>query len=108
MGKVYDLSFGMYFLYMWCTRNGAIGWVTLQTADILGLIICFAIHFLELNNTPKPRRQGVRCTTSAFVCTSCTRRVQVNGAIGLVVLEKAEILGLIICFAIHFLCVTIE
>ena len=39
MGKVYDLSIGMYFLYMWCTRNGAIGLVTLQTADILGLIM---------------------------------------------------------------------
>ena len=48
------------------------------------------------------------CTTSALVGTSCTRRVQENGAIGLVVLQTAEILGLIICFAIHFLCVTIE
>ena len=48
------------------------------------------------------------CTTSALVCTSCTCCVQRNGAIGLVVLQTAEILGLIICFAIHFLCVTIE
>ena len=31
-----------------------------------------------------------------------------NAAISLVVLQSAEILGLIICFAIHFLCVTIE
>ena len=38
----------------------------------------------------------VRCTTSALVCTSCTRDVQENGAIGLVVLQTAEILGLII------------
>ena len=53
-------------------------------------------------------RPGVRCTTSALVCTSCTRGVQENSAIGLVVLQTAEILGLIICFAIHFLCVTIE
>ena len=58
--------------------------------------------------TPKPRRPGVRCTTSALVCTSCTHGVQENGAIGLVVLQTAEILGSIICFAIHFLCVTIE
>ena len=58
--------------------------------------------------TPKPRGPGVRCTTSALVCTSCTHGVQENGAIGLVVLQTAEILGLIICFAIHFLCVTIE
>ena len=58
--------------------------------------------------TPKPRRPGVRCTTSALVWTSCTHGVQENGAIGLVVLQTAEILGLIICFAIHFLCVTIE
>ena len=47
------------------------------------------------------------CTTSALVCTSCTLIVQENG---LVLLQTAEILGLIIilCFAIHFLCVTIE
>ena len=62
----------------------------------------------QLNNTPKPRRPGVRCTTSAFDCTSCGRGAQENGAISLVVLQTAEILGLIICFAIHFLCVTIE
>ena len=48
------------------------------------------------------------CTTSALVCTSCTRGVQENGAIGLVVLQTTEILGLIIFFAIHLLCVTIE
>ena len=35
------------------------------------------------------------CTTSALKGTSCTRRVQENGAIGLVVLQTAEILGLI-------------
>ena len=55
-----------------------------------------------------PRRPGVRCTTSALVCTSRTHGVQENGAIGLVVLQTAEILGLIICLATHFLCVTIE
>ena len=33
--------------------------------------------------THKPRRPGVRCTTSALVCTSCTHRVQENGLIGL-------------------------
>ena len=31
------------------------------------------------------------CTTSALVCTSCTRGVQENSAIGLVVLQSAEI-----------------
>ena len=35
------------------------------------------------------------CTTSALVCTSGTRGVQQNNAIGLVVLQTAEILGLI-------------
>ena len=55
-----------------------------------------------------PRRPGVRCTTSALVCTSRTHGVQENDAIGLVVLQTAEIIGLIICFATHFLCVTIE
>ena len=34
--------------------------------------------------------------TSALVCTSCTRGVQENAPIGLVVLHSAEILGLII------------
>ena len=34
--------------------------------------------------------------TSALVCSSCTRGVQENGAIGLVVLQTAEIPGLII------------
>ena len=48
------------------------------------------------------------CTTSALVCTSCTLSVQENGAIRLVLLQTAEILGLIICFAIHLFCVTIE
>ena len=38
-----------------------------------------------MNDTPKPRRPGVRCTTSALGCTSCTRGVQENTAIGLVV-----------------------
>ena len=68
----------------------------------------FRNTFPQLNNTPKPRSPGVGCTTSGFVCTSCTQGVQENAAIGLVVLQSAEILGLIICFAIHFLCVTIE
>ena len=48
------------------------------------------------------------CTTSTLVCTSCTHGVQENGAIGLAFLQTAEILGLIICFTIHFLCETIE
>ena len=43
-----------------------------------------------------------------FHDSSCTFGVQKNGVICLVVLQTAEILGLIICFAIHFLCVTIE
>ena len=38
----------------------------------------------------------VGCTSSAFVCTSYTRGVQENSAIGFVVLQTAEILGLII------------
>ena len=37
----------------------------------------------------------VGCTTSALVCTSCTRSVQENSAIVLVALQTAEILGLI-------------
>ena len=61
-----------------------------------------------MNNTPKPRRQGEMCTTSALVCTSCTRGVQENGLICMFVLQTAEILELIIYFAIHFPCVTIE
>ena len=34
--------------------------------------------------------------TLGLVCTSCTRGVQENSAIGLAVLQTAEILGLII------------
>ena len=48
------------------------------------------------------------CTTSALVCTFCTCGVQENCSIGLVVLQTAVIQGLIICFVIYFLCVTIE
>ena len=58
-----------------------------------------------MNNTPKPWRPGVGCMTSDLVCSSCTRSVQENAAIGL---QSAEILGLIICFAIHFLCVQLN
>ena len=46
--------------------------------------------------------------TSGFVCISCTHGVQENGPIDLVELQTAEILGLIICFVIHFLFLTIE
>ena len=55
-----------------------------------------------------PLSLGVRCMTSALVCTFSALRVQENGAIVLVILQSAEILGLIICFAINFLFVTIE
>ena len=61
-----------------------------------------------MNKTSEPRTLEVSCTTSALLCTSCTRGVQRNGAIGLVVIQTAEFLGLIICLAIHFLFVTIE
>ena len=40
--------------------------------------------------------------TSALVCTFCTRGVQEKFAISLIRLQSAEILGLIIFFAIHF------
>ena len=46
--------------------------------------------------------------TSALICTTWTHGVQEKGAIGLVVFDTAEILGLIICFATHLLCVRIE
>ena len=84
-------------------EKAAIGLVVHQTAEILGLIICFAIHFLcvTIEYTPKPRRPGISCTSPALVCTSCAPGVQENAAIGLVVLQSAEILGLMICFAIH-------
>ena len=47
----------------------------------------------------------VGCTTSALVCTSCSRGDQENSAIVLLALQTAEILVLIIR---HFLCVIIE
>ena len=58
-----------------------------------------------MKSTPKTWRPGVGCMTSDLVCSSCTHSVQENAAIGL---QSAEILELIICFAINFLCVTIE
>ena len=69
---------------------------------------CNTLISRQLKNTPKPRIPGVKCTTSALIRTSCTRGVQENAAIGLVVLQSTDIVGLIICFAIHFLCETIE
>ena len=56
-----------------------------------------------MNNTTKPRRPGVRCTTSALVCTSCTRGVQENCAICLVVLQTAEIVTHRKCIAKHMI-----
>ena len=49
-------------------ENAVICLVVLQSAEILGLIICFAIHSYarQLNTTPKPRRPGVCCMTSAL------------------------------------------
>ena len=64
----------------------------------------FPMHDL-LNNTPKSRRPGLGMTTSALKCTCCTHGVQEKFKIALVALQSAEILVLIICFAIHFLCV---
>ena len=46
--------------------------------------------------------------TFGLICTSFKRGVQENGAIGLVVLQSAEILWLFIFLAVHFLCVSIE
>ena len=91
---MYDLIFGLYFLYSWCTRE--LYYLFGRTPNCRDSRI---IHiFRNTFPTPKPRRPGVRCTTSALVCTSCTHGVQENGAIALVVLQTAEILGLIICF----------
>ena len=97
MGKVYDLSFGMYFLYTWCTREccNLFGHTPNGRDSRIKHILQYISHTSQLNNTPKPRRPGVRCTTSALVCTSCTCIVQENGAICLVVIQTAEILGLI-------------
>ena len=47
-GKVYDISFGMYSCTRGVQENAAIGLVALQSAEILWLIICFAIHFLRV------------------------------------------------------------
>ena len=38
---------------------------------------------------------GVSCKISDMGCTSCTRGVQENGKVGLVVLQTAEVLGII-------------
>ena len=94
----------MYFLYTWCRRElcNRFGRTPNCRDSWNNHISQYISYACQLNNTPKPRRPGVRCTTSALVCTSCTRGVQENGAISLVVLQTAEILGLITCFAIYF------
>ena len=74
-----------------------------QFVDIDLSLYCTISYARQLNITPKPRRPGVSCMTSALACTNCKHDVQENAAIGLVVLQSAEILGLITCFAIHFL-----
>ena len=95
-----------------CTRgvqeNGVISLVVLQSAEVLEYVSQYISYACILNNTPKPRRPGVMCTTSSLVFTSCTRGVQENSAIGLIVVQSAENKGLIVCFTIHFLCVIIE
>ena len=52
----------------------------------------FRNTFPMRDNLPKRRRPGERCTTSTLVCTSCTRSVQENAAIGFDVLQSADIL----------------
>ena len=46
-----------------------------------------------------------RCTTLALVCTSCTRGVQENASISLVVLQSAETMGKVynLSFGLYFL-----
>ena len=97
---MYTLSFGMYFLLTWCTRE----WYNRfgRTPNCRDS----RINHIMFRTLAKPRRPEVRCTNSALVCT-CTHGVQEKGAIGLVELQTAEIQGLI-CFAIHFLRLTIE
>ena len=77
-------------------ENGAIVLVVLQSAEILRVIIFlqYISYARVLNITPKPKWPRVECVTLALVCTSCTHGVQENGAIVLVVLQSAEILGL--------------
>ena len=120
---VNDLSFGMYFLYTWCTREWCNPFGRNPNCRDSRINHMFGNAFPMRNNTPKPRRPGVRgvqpqlwyvllvhveykrmvrrpgvrFTTSALVCTSCTCGVQENGSICLVVLQTVEILGLIIC-----------
>ena len=88
-------------------ENAVIGLVVLRDSR---LIICFAIPFLcvIIEYYPYARKPGVSCTISALVCTSFTFGVQEKAANGLVVIHSAEILLLIICFAIPFLCVIIQ
>ena len=99
-------------VYTSCTHGvqetGAIGLVLLQTAEILCINHMFRNRFPMRDNRMIPlslrdQRKGVR----PGLWYVHLEQVE-NGAIGLVLLQTAEILGLMICFAIHFLCVTIE
>ena len=101
---MYDLSFGMYFLYTLCTRKCCNRLVVLQSAEILGLIIRFAIHFLCVTTAyTKALETMGKMYDLSFGMYFFSRGVQDDDV---VVLQSAEILWLIISFAIHFLRVT--
>ena len=95
-GRFYDLSFGMYFFYTSCTSEWSNQPGRTPICRDSRVNPMFYTTFPMSHITTKPRRPRVGCTTSALVCTSCTRGVQGNVAIVWVVLQSAEILGLII------------
>ena len=78
---MYDLNFGIYLLYTWCTREwfNRLGRAPIYR-DILinDMFFQYISYAYLLNNTNNPGRPGVRCMTSALECTCCTRGVQEN------------------------------
>ena len=75
----------------------------LQPINAITRLQCSTVNYTVVANT-----NFENATPSALVCTSCTCGLQENAAINLFVTQTAEILWLIICFIIHFLCMTIE
>ena len=76
-------------------------------ATCTGIDLSLSTEDLSANNVLLSSNMGAKI--SDLGVAKILNMVQENGEIGLGVLQTAEILGLIIiCFEIHYLCVTIE
>ena len=103
-GKVYDLSFGRYFLYTWCTKEccNRLGRTPICRELLVNHMFRNAFPMrdyciIHLSLGDKVKFYDLRFSMY-FLYTWCT----IECCNRLVVLQSAEILGLIICFAKEF------